>query len=65
MNRNDVIKGLQCCSQWHNGADAGCGSCPYIENTLECKETLAADALEYISELEKRHHKLREIRVEI
>ena len=53
MNRNDMIKGLQCCSQGRNGADAECGSCPYIENTLECKETLAADALEYIQRSEE------------
>ena len=50
MNRNDVIKGLECCSQGRNGADAECGSCPYVENALECKEVLIADALEYINE---------------
>ena len=50
MNKSDMIKGLQCCSQGRNGADAECGSCPYVENTLECKEVLITDALEYINE---------------
>jgi len=48
MNRNDVIKGLQCCSQGRNGADAECGSCPYNNNSMDCGENLMADALELV-----------------
>ena len=52
MNRNDVIKGLQCCSQGMNYADMECSKCPYKETNddYDCSNLLMADALEYINE---------------
>ena len=48
MNRNDVIKSLECCSQGIGGADEECSRCPYSDNGYDCSSRLMADALEYI-----------------
>ena len=48
--REKVIKGLECCKQGVNFADAVCGECPYRDGTDECIAILMADALEYIKE---------------
>ena len=51
MNRNDVIKGLECCL---NGDDLGhCDDCPYNTNSIHCDDKLIADALEYIQHSEE------------
>ena len=48
MDGERVIKGLECCAQGRNDADAECGSCPYNDNSIDCGENLMADALELL-----------------
>ena len=59
MNRNDVIKGLECCTQGINYADRECGDCPYAWMS-ECDTNLMIDALEYIHRSEEARKMLVE-----
>lgn len=52
MNRNDLLKGLECCKQGVGYADGDCMICPY-NGPYDCFHTLAGDALEYIHNSEE------------
>lgn len=57
MKRAEVIKGLECCKQGVNLADARCGSCPYADR-VDCDKRLMADALDQLKQYNKDHVEL-------
>lgn len=54
MERDDVIKALECCTS----NSSYCGSCPY-DHDFGCKPNLLKDCLSVIRELTKENARLR------
>ena len=55
MDREKVIKGLECCIRHGENAEVGCGrkdECPYEQNGLKCWLDLNRDALAMLKEQE-------------
>ena len=56
MNREDVIKGLECCKKGAELNDGyipvirDCAECPYLREKVPCTRALARDALALIKE---------------
>lgn len=55
VDREKVIKGLECCTQGVNGADPICSECPYNENKMDCDYDMMADALELLKAQEPQY----------
>ena len=57
INREKVIKGLECCSE--HIEDASCSDCPYVDDCDigECTSELAHDTLSLLKEPEEQKRK--------
>ena len=56
MDREKVIKGLECCIRHGENAEVGCGrkdECPYEQNGLKCWLDLNRDALSLLKEQDR------------
>lgn len=60
MTREEVIRGLECCSSV-TGYGADCADCPYWEDQGECRTRLEEDALKLLKAQEPRVMTLEEI----
>jgi hypothetical protein len=60
LNREKIMKGLECCASYDR--DASCGECPYMYAELAdneiCSNRMAEDALALIKELTEENERL-------
>lgn len=54
MDRDKVIKGLECCVKESEGYEEQCGECPYGAKGGGCIDRLLADTITMLKEQEKK-----------